>query len=215
MRHRTLTAALTIMFAILPLAACGGGPAASDTGTDAAGSTDAGSSSGTDAGAQSPADGANAVVVYFSATGNTAQAAAYLADLTGAATFELVPAEPYTDADLDYNDDNSRVVREHDDESLRDVKLADTAVPGWDDYDTVYLGYPIWWQQAAWPVNDFVTSNDFTGKTVIPFATSASSGLADSGTTLAALAGTGDWLDGVRFPSSVTEQDVRDWLDAQ
>lgn len=121
------------------------------------------------------------LVVYFSATGNTESAANYIAQATGGDLFELEPAEPYTDEDLNYNNDNSRVSREHEDESLRNVELVADTVENWDDYDTVFIGYPIWWGIAAWPVDSFVEANDFTGKTVIPFATSASSGLGQSG----------------------------------
>lgn len=113
------------------------------------------------------------LVVYFSATGNTESAANYIAQATGGDLFELEPAEPYTDEDLNYNNDNSRVSREHEDESLRNVELVADTVENWDDYDTVFIGYPIWWGIAAWPVDSFVEANDFTGKTVIPFATSA------------------------------------------
>ena len=87
-----------------------------------------------------------------------------------------------------------------------------TTVANWADYDTVYIGYPIWWGIAAWPVDTFVKANDFTGKTVIPFCTSASSGIGESGAQLAALAGTGDWQEGQRFPSAVTQQEVTDWV---
>ena len=135
------------------------------------------------------------LVVYFSATGNTESAANYIAQATGGDLFELEPAEPYTDEDLNYNNDNSRVSREHEDESLRNVELVADTVENWDDYDTVFIGYPIWWGIAAWPVDSFVEANDFTGKTVIPFATSASSGLGQSGKLLAELAGTGDWQE--------------------
>ena len=128
------------------------------------------------------------LVVYFSATGNTESAANYIAQATGGDLFELEPAEPYTDEDLNYNNDNSRVSREHEDESLRNVELVADTVENWDDYDTVFIGYPIWWGIAAWPVDSFVEANDFTGKTVIPFATSASSGLGQSGKLLAELA---------------------------
>ncbi len=79
-------------------------------------------------------------------------------------------------------------------------------------YNTVYIGYPIWWGIAAWPVNNFVKGNDFTGKTVIPFCTSASSGIGDSGTLLAEMAGTGDWQDGQRFSSGASVSDVEDWV---
>lgn len=153
------------------------------------------------------------LVVYFSATGNTESAANYIAQATGGDLFELEPAEPYTDEDLNYNNDDSRVSREHEDEALRDVELVADTVENWDEYDTVFIGYPIWWGIAAWPVNGFVEANDFTGKTVIPFATSASSDLGQSGELLAELAGTGDWQEGQRFSSSVSEEDIQAWVD--
>lgn len=96
---------------------------------------------------------------------------------------------------------------------LRDVELASTTVPNWDTYDTVFIGYPIWWGIAAWPTDGFVKANDFTGKTVIPFCTSASSGIGDSGKLLEEEAGTGNWLDGMRFRSSASEDDVKSWVD--
>lgn len=112
----------------------------------------------------------NTLVVYFSATGNTEEAAHYIADLTGGDLFELEPVEPYTDEDLNYNNDDSRVSQEYADESLRDIELVADTVDNWDSYDTVFIGYPIWWGIAAWPVDTFVEANDFTGKTVIPSA---------------------------------------------
>ena len=84
----------------------------------------------------------------------------------------------------------------------------------WMDYDVVYLGYPIWWGIAAWPVNGFVEANDFTGKTVIPFCTSSSSGLGESGQLLADLAGTGTWLEGQGFRSSVSQKNVTAWVES-
>ena len=140
------------------------------------------------------------------------QAAEYIAEVTGGDLFELEPAEPYTDEDLNWTDENSRVSQEYADESLRDVELVSTTVENWDSYDTVYIGYPIWWGIAAWPVNGFVSANDFTGKTVIPFATSSSSGMGESGELLAELAGTGDWQEGQRFSSGVSETDVTEWV---
>lgn len=159
------------------------------------------------------AEGGKTLVVYYSATGNTQEAASLIAELTGGDLFELEPADPYTDEDLNYSDENSRVVYEHDNPDARDVALVQDTVDNWDEYDTVFLGYPIWWGIAAWPVDDFVTANDFTGKTVIPFCTSASSGLGESGELLAEMAGTGDWLEGQRFPSRVSQEDVQTWLD--
>ena len=151
------------------------------------------------------AAGGKALVVYFSATGSTKAVAETIAAETGGDLLALEPAEPYTSDDLDYNNADSRVSREHDDETLRDVALKATTVANWDDYDTVYIGYPIWWGIAAWPVDTFVKANDFTGKTVIPFCTSASSGIGDSGAQLASLAGSGDWQEGQRFASGVSQ----------
>lgn len=154
------------------------------------------------------------LIAYYSATGNTKSAAEMIAKETGGELLELQPVEEYTDADLDYNDDSSRVCQEYADESLRDVELKEDTVENWEDIQTVYVGYPIWWGIAAWPVDQFVKNNDFTGKTVIPFCTSASSGLGDSGKLLAEMAETGDWLDGERFSSNVSEDDVKTWLDS-
>lgn len=154
------------------------------------------------------------LVVYYSASGNTKDVAEKIAKNTDGDLFEIEPKEPYTDDDLDWTNDDSRVSREHDDESLRDVELVSTTVDNWDSYDTVYIGYPIWWGIAAWPVDQFVKDNDFTGKTVIPFCTAASSGIGDSGNLLEEMAGTGDWKEGERFHSGVSESDIRSWIDS-
>ena len=153
-----------------------------------------------------------ALVVYYSATGNTAAVAATIADTLEADTFEITPAEPYTSGDLNWNDENSRVAREHEDESLRTIELTAATVENWDEYDTVFIGYPIWWGIAAWPVDGFIAANDFTGKTVVPFCTSSSSDLGESGELLAGQAGTGDWLTGRRFSGSASKTDVADWV---
>lgn len=152
------------------------------------------------------------LVVYYSATGNTKAVAEVIEDYTNGDTFELIPVDDYTDEDLDWTKDGSRVNREHEDESLQDIELVSTTVENFDSYDTVFIGYPIWWHDAAWPVNNFVKNNDFSGKTVIPFCTSSSSELGESGTNLAAMAGTGDWQEGQRFSGSVGEDKVREWL---
>lgn len=124
--------------------------------TDPAGTTD------------TPMAGGKTLVVYFSGSGNTKRVAEDIAAATGGTLFELVPVTPYTSADLSWTTAGSRVNREHDDESLRDIPLVTTTPENFDEYDTVFIGYPIWWGIAAWPVNNFVKYNDFTGKTVIP-----------------------------------------------
>lgn len=166
-----------------------------------------------EASAEDTNSGSSVLVVYYSATGNTAQAAQYIADSTGGDLFEIQPVEPYTDDDLNWTDDNSRVSQEHADESLRDVELVADTVDNWNQYDTVFIGYPIWWGIAAWPVDGFVEANDFSGKTVIPFCTSSSSGLGESGPLLADMAGTGDWQEGQRFRSGASQEDVQSWVE--
>ncbi len=158
--------------------------------------------------------GGNTLVVYYSATDHTERVAQIIADTLNADIFELEPVEPYTSADLNWTDQGSRVVREHNDASLRDVALVNAVPENWDSYDTVFVGYPIWWGGAAWPVNEFITSNDFTGKTVIPFCTSSSSGLGESGELLAAMAGEGDWQEGRRFQSGASEATVTEWVNS-
>ena len=162
--------------------------------------------------ADNTASGSKVLVVYYSASGNTKRVAEDIAEAADGDLFEITPAEPYTSDDLNWTNSDSRVSREHDDESLRDVPLTTTEVENWDDYDTVFIGYPIWWGIAAWPVDTFVKNNDFTGKTVIPFATSSSSGMGQSGTLLSEMAGTGDWQDGQRFSSGASQSDVADWV---
>ena len=142
-------------------------------------------------------------------TGSTKSVAGKIAKNLNADIFEVVPEKPYTSEDLNWNDDNSRVSLEHSDESKREVALVKSTP---EQYDTVYIGYPIWWGIAAWPVNGFVKANDFTGKTVIPFCTSASSGIGESDKQLKAMAKNGDWKDGKRFFSYVSNSDIADWL---
>ena len=117
------------------------------------------------------------LVVYYSAQNHTKRVAEYIKDAANADIFEIVPQNIYTSADLNWNNPNSRVVYEHEHTEARDIPLVTTSVPNFDDYDTVFIGYPIWWGIAAWPINNFVKENDFSGKTVIPFCTSVSSGL--------------------------------------
>ena len=163
---------------------------------------------------EQPSDSSRVLVAYFSATGNTESVANTIADLTGGDLFEITPADPYTSDDLNWTDENSRVVYEYENPEARDVELAEDTVDNWDEYDVVFIGYPIWWGIAAWPVNSFVEANDFTGKTVIPFCTSSSSGLGQRGDLLEELAGTGNWLEGQRFRGNTSEAEIQTWLDS-
>lgn len=154
------------------------------------------------------------LVVYFSAQSHTKSVAEKIANNLNADIFEIIPEEVYTSADLDWNDSNSRVSKEHNDESLRNVKLKNTKVDNWENYDTILIGYPIWWGIAAWPTDAFVRANDFSGKTIIPFCTSSSSGLGQSGELLKASANSGNWLEGHRFQSNASDASIEEWTNS-
>lgn len=214
---KKLTALLLSVVLVLSLAACGSAnkPASSTTQPETSAPTEQPESSSTAPAESEPEtqpETGKTLVVYYSASGNTERVAKDIAEAAGADLFEIVPTEVYTSEDLNWTNPDSRVSREHDDESLRDVPLTTTEVPDWDSYDTVFIGYPIWWGIAAWPVDTFVKNNDFTGKTVIPFATSSSSGMGQSGSLLADMAGTGEWQEGQRFSSGVYSDDVQSWV---
>lgn len=214
---KKLTALLLSVVLVLSLAACGSAnkPASSTTQPETSAPTEQPESSSTAPAESEPEtqpETGKTLVIYYSASGNTARVAKDIAEAAGADLFEIVPTEVYTSEDLNWTNPDSRVSREHDDESLRDVPLTTTEVPDWDSYDTVFIGYPIWWGIAAWPVDTFVKNNDFTGKIVIPFATSSSSGMGQSGSLLADMAGTGEWQEGQRFSSGVSSDDVQSWV---
>ncbi len=187
------------------------GNGSSQTNTDAS-SNESSESTGEDSSDSSEPTGGKTLVVYYSATNNTEAIAGYIAEATGGDLFEITPTESYTSDDLNWTNPDSRVSKEHDDESLRNVELTTTTVENWDEYDTVFIGYPIWWGIAAWPTDTFVKANDFTGKTVIPFCTSSSSGLGQSGELLKAEANGGNWLEGQRFQSRASEDVVKEWV---
>ena len=219
---KKLAALLLSVVLVLSLAACGSAnkPASSTTQPETSAPTEQPATEPSESSSTAPAESepetqpetGKTLVVYYSASGNTERVAKDIAEAAGADLFEIVPTEVYTSDDLDWTNPDSRVSREHDDESLRDVPLITTEVPDWDSYDTVFIGYPIWWGIAAWPVDTFVKNNDFTGKTVIPFATSSSSGMGQSGSLLADMAGTGEWQEGQRFSSGVSSDDVQSWV---
>lgn len=219
---KKLTALLLSVVLVLSLAACGSAnkPASSTTQPETSAPAEQPATEPSESSSTAPAESepetqpetGKTLVVYYSASGNTERVGKDIAEAAGADLFEIVPTEVYTSEDLNWTNSDSRVSREHDDESLRDVPLTTTEVPDWDSYDTVFIGYPIWWGIAAWPVDTFVKNNDFTGKTVIPFATSSSSGMGQSGSLLADMAGTGEWQEGQRFSSGVSSEDVQSWV---
>lgn len=185
-----------LMFAVLmTLTACGNTSGATQNQTESSAPT---------------AKNGHILVVYFSATGNTKRVAETIASQENGTLFEIKPSQPYTEDDLNYQDNTSRVVKEHNQPDSRPTYDGD--VENWDSYDTVYIGYPIWWQQAPNVVYTFIEHHNFSGKKVIPFCTSYSSPLGTSGTNLAKAAGTGDWQEGIRFSGGVSTTDVLNWL---
>ena len=151
------------------------------------------------------------LVIYFSCTGTTKGVAEKLANVTGAYLYEIVPAQPYTAEDLNYNDRSTRATSEQDHPDTRpEIGGEDVDLTG---YSTIYIGYPIWWGEEPRILCTFVENHDFTDKTVIPFCTSGGSGIGRSGDDLAKLAGTGNWLKGARHNGSISESELSAWVD--
>ena len=146
--------------------------------------------------AESAAAHAEVLVAYFSATGTTKGVAERIAAVTGGDLYEIVPAEPYTDEDLNYNDSSTRATMEQDDKNARpEIGSEDISLEG---YTTVYLGFPIWWGEEPRILDTFVEKYDFEGITVVPFCTSG---------------GSGTWLKGERLSSSVSEDEIKSWIE--
>ena len=153
----------------------------------------------------------NTLVVYFSRTGNTEKIAKHLTELTGADEYVIEAAVPYTDEDIEYNNDSCRANQEQNDKTVRPE--ISNPIASIDSYDTIFLGYPIWWGQEPRIIDTFLESYDFSDKTVIPFCTSGSSGIGRSGPNMEELAGSGTWLDGQRFSGGVSEEELQSWIE--
>ena len=162
---------------------------------------------------QEPSKGnANSTLVaYFSATGNTEEIAQHLQTILGASLYEIIPAKPYSDDDLDYNASDCRANQEQNDPSVRPA--IDGSVENMDSYDVILLGYPIWWGEAPRIISTFLESYDFTGKTIVPFCTSGSSSRGGSAEHLTVLAADATWLEGARFNPGATQDEVAAWVE--
>lgn len=159
----------------------------------------------------SPDDEVISIVVYFSASSNTKRVAEEISSYTNSTIYSLEPVEPYTTSDLNYNNQNSRVCKEHNDPN-RHVELVNTDFPLFSDASYIYLGAPVWWQEMSWVIDDFVKNNDFSNKTIIPFATSASSQY--TVTNLQKLTTNATWLSPKRFSSNTSIDSVHSWIDS-
>ena len=226
MMKKVITVLISLLM-ILSLAACGN--SASQTGqpsteekpkestADNVGSVESGTSvENTEASgnADIPEDpeeqGTKVLVAYFSATNTTRGIAEHIANGLNADIYEIVPEEPYTDADLDYNDNNSRTTIEMNDPDARPAIIV--SVEDMEQYDIVFIGYPIWWGEAPRIVSTFVESYDFSGKTIVPFCTSGGSGVGSSATNLEQLTDGADWLPGKRLNGSDSQDTVMEWV---
>ena len=153
-----------------------------------------------------------ALVAYFSCTQNTGRVAEHIADIVGADLYEIVPQEPYTDEDLQSDGSSGRLAEEQYGENVRPAIAG--SVENMEDYSIVFVGYPIWWGDAPKIICTFLESYDFSGKTIIPFCTSSSTGIGSSATDIhGSTSSSARWLDGTRFPSGAARRTVVDWLD--
>lgn len=200
--------ALGTGIASLALAACSHGTGDSSSTTSSASSE---TESSQESASASETKGASSIVVYFSATGTTKGIAERLASLTGSDIYEIVPAEPYTTENLDYNDSSSRTTIEQNNASARPA-LAEDPID-LSDYSTVYLGYPIWWGEAPRIMDTFVESADLSHATVVPFCTSASSSIGSSAKTLESEATGGTWKQGGRIDAAASDDDLKKFIE--
>lgn len=154
---------------------------------------------------------AKTLVVYFSCTGNTAPLAEYVAEIMGADLYEIIPEEPYTDDDIAYNVDDCRANVEQNDDSCRPAISGE--VVDIQDYDVVFIAFPIWWGKEPRIIDTFMESYDFSGKTMIPFCTSGSNGIGTAESNLHSMTDdTVQWLTGRRFAAGTSKEDMEEWL---
>ena len=221
---RTLSLFLTLTLTLI-LAACGspagqggsssapGGGASTSTAPEAppANQPETSPPSGSATAGDAEGTSQNILIAYFSATNNTEGVANHLADLLGADLYEIVPETPYTSDDLNYNDSSSRSSLEMNDPDARPAISG--GVDNMEQYDTILLGYPIWWGEAPRIISTFLESYNLEGKTIVPFCTSGSSGIGSSATKLQDLASGAEWLEGQRFSGGASVDDVQSWVD--
>ena len=198
----------------LSLAACGAGNTSGPQESQPGGAvSETPAPAEPDAAPETPEEGdaPSTLVAYFSATGNTEGVAELLQTALDADLYEIVPEVAYTSEDLNYSSDDCRANREQNDPDARPA--IDGSVENMDSYDVIFLGYPIWWGEAPKIISTFLESYDFTGKTIVPFCTSGSSGIGSSAEHLAGLAGSSTWLEGACFAPGASQEEVAAWVD--
>lgn len=211
---KKVIALLTVMILIFALAGCGAKQTNSQNDTTKSvkvSSNTSDSSKATDKNTEEQNNDTDnsgkTLVVFFSATGTTKGVAEQIASYTNADIYEILAAQPYTSDDLNYNDNNSRTTKEQNDKTVRpEIGSEKISLNG---YDTIFIGFPIWWGEEPRIMDTFVESYDFSEKTMIPFCTSGSSDIGASGDNLKANAGSGNWLKGERLSLS---SDIEGWI---
>ncbi|MBC8585190.1 flavodoxin [Youxingia wuxianensis] len=219
---KKLTAILLSLLMVVGLAACSGNteqtgqsstPQSAEN-SSPAGTTDNESSAPTDSSSTPDKEEGTlkVLVAYFSATGTTEGVAEHIANGLNADIYEIVPEQPYTSADLDWNDNDSRSTIEMNDPNARPAISG--SVENMEQYDVVFIGYPIWWGEAPRIVSTFMESYHFAGKTIVPFCTSGGSGMGSSASNLEKLTSNAVWLDGQRLNGSDSQDEVMEWVDS-
>lgn len=212
---KRIFAVLTALMLLCTLTACGGTeskrtPDPSQTAQEETPPED-GTSSAPDESEPAADAQTHVLVAYFSATGNTEHIAQHIQTALDADLYAIVPEEPYRDSDLNYSDDGCRANREQNDPDARPA-IAGTLEHS-EDYDVLFLGYPIWWGQAPKIICTFLESYDFGGMTIVPFCTSGSSSIGSSAENLHSLAPDANWLPGQRFDGSASQEEVAAWVE--
>lgn len=210
---KKIIALTTALVLIIMFAGCNANNSASQTDvkTKAAASTSASKvSDKTTSKSKDTDNSGKTLVAYFSATGTTEKIAKLIADCENADVYEITAAKPYTSEDLDYNNSDSRATKEQNDDTAR-PEIGSKKI-NLDGYNTIYIGFPIWWGEEPRIMDTFVESYDFNGKTVIPFCTSGSSPIDTAEKNLKSNANGGDWKDGRRFSSDTEKDEIQKWL---
>lgn len=208
---------LLILVSFFTLSACGGGSNYAESTAEALQNKETVTESSaeiSDSGQSNLENEEKAIVVYFSCTGNTRAAAEEIAKQTGADIYEIIPEQPYTDDDLNYSDDNCRANREMNDDTARPAISG--SLGNIDSYDSLYIGYPIWWGTMPKIMNTFFDTYDLRGKTLLPFCTSGGSGIDKSVDDIKTLEPDADVKNGLQIGSSNAdncENDVAKWLE--
>lgn len=212
---KRIFAVLTALMVLGTLTACGetGNQSAPDSSQPAQEeiTSEGGTSSVSDESEPITDEENHVLVAYFSATGNTEHIAQYIQTALDADLYEIVPEEPYTGDDLNYSDDSCRANREQNDPDARPAIAGALEHP--EDYDVVFLGYPIWWGAAPKIIHTFLERYDFGGATIVPFCTSGSSDIGSSAENLHALTPDANWLSGQRFSGSASQEEVAAWVE--